>query len=242
MLVSTALPAVAQLPLTTEQEHIFSGVLEGSQANGGLKCKVEEVKPFLDFGFRFEAGFVATCPISEFGGRKTAIGTVLRIKAENKRPVMLGQSFSVPAMRPEMQARTDLKHVHNDVEFSGVFAAGEGNYQVELAIFDEHRRVHQKLWKIRAETRGKERQASLSMQASSVSAIAFPPWAGTTDDGKGLHLAILLDAAPMNPYSRRLRAWDHSSFSRGSGGSQLGLILSVFQKRVRVWNTIRVRV
>ncbi len=220
LLAWTALPAAAQLPLSPAQARKFSGIFEPSGQNNDLKCHVDELKPFFDFAFRFEAGYVVRCPVAEFGGKQTTVATLLRIRAENRKPVMLGQSFVIPGIPPASRAKTNLKHLHNDLEFSGVFATGEGNYQVDFAVFDDQKRVYRKSWKIHAEAHGKEREAAPSIAGGGISPVVFPPWEGTTDDGTGLHLTVLLDAAPKNPYSMHLRAWDRA-FLLGSLSSLL---------------------
>ena len=202
--------ASAQLPLDSKTEKTFSRLLENDSKGERLDCSVDTFTPFLDFSFRYEIGYVVRCPVGQFNGKKTALGTILRVR-EGKGPMTtLGQLYSVPAIPAELKDRVDLQHLRNEIEFSGVFAAGEGNYEVQLVVFDEHNRKHHKTWHAKAHPHGDEARANAAMEAGSVAPVSLPPWKGISSDGTGLKLTVLLDAAPVNPFSLKLRAWDRA--------------------------------
>ena len=210
-----------QLPLSPRQERAFSAELDQSEAAGEpLHCRVETFKPFLDFSFRYEAGYLVECPIAQFDGNKAEISTFLQVRSSGGTVTRLGQGFAVPAMPPAMRDKVNLRHVHSDLGFSGVFAVGEGEYEIELTVFDDRHRSHQKHWHAKASPHGREMQAANAMKPGSVAAISVPPWEGTSSEGKGLRLTVLLDAAPMYPFSKSLRAWDRA-FLLGSLSSLL---------------------
>jgi hypothetical protein len=171
---------------------------------------VETFTPFLDFSFRYEIGYLVHCPLKQFNGKQTALGTLLRVREKAGPATTLGQSYSVPAVPAEMKDKVDLRHIRNEVEFSGVFAAGEGDYEVQLLVFDEHNRRCRKTWQAKAHPHGDESRATVAMQPGSVAAVSLPPWKGISNDGTGLTLTVLLDAAPVNPFSSKLRAWDRA--------------------------------
>jgi hypothetical protein len=208
LLMLLAAPALAQLPLTPENQRAFAGVFDKRPTGGPLNCRVETHKPFLDFSFRYEIGYLARCPLAQFQGKQTVLGTVLRITPENGKPTLLGQSFPIPAAPAELRDRLDFKHLHHELEFSGVFAAGEGKYQVELTIFDQHNRTYRKRWQAEAHPHGNESQAIPAIRPETVAAISLPPWNGTSENG--FRLSVLLDAAPINSHSMKLRAWDRA--------------------------------
>jgi hypothetical protein len=104
----------------------------------------------------------------------------------------------------------DFQHIRNEVEFSGVFAAGEGDYDVQLVVIDERNRRCRKTWQAKAHPHGDESRAMLAMPPGSVAAVSLPPWKGISSGGKGFKLTVLLDAAPVNPFSSKLRAWDRA--------------------------------
>ena len=221
LLVLAAGDAAGQLPLTPGQERAFSYELAQSEARGQhLKCQVEAFKPFLDFSFRYEVGYLVECPIAQFEGNKTRLSTLLQVRSDDGTITRLGQEFAVPAMPMGMRAKVDLRHVHSDLGFSGVFAVGEGEYEIELAVFDDRHRSYRKHWQAKAAPHGREAQAANALRPDSVAAISVPPWDGTSSDGRGMRVTVLLDAAPIYSFSKNLRAWDRA-FLLGSLSSLL---------------------
>ncbi len=202
--------AAAQLPLNASSERTFSQAFEEGAKSDRLNCRIETFTPFLDFSFRYEIGYVVRCPIKQFNGKQTAIGTLVRVREKAGPVATLGQSYSVPAIPAEMKDKVNFQHLRNEVEFSGVFAAGEGDYEVQLLVFDEHNRRCRKSWQAKAHPHGDEARANLAMQPGSVAAVSLPPWKGISNDGTGLRLTVLLDAEPVNPFSSKLRAWDRA--------------------------------
>jgi hypothetical protein len=234
--------AAAQLPLDPGTERTFSRLLENDTKGERLDCRVDTFTPFLDFSFRYEIGYVVRCPVREFGGKQTALGAILRVR-EGKGPVTtLGQSYSVPALPAELKDKVDLQHVRNEIEFSGVFAAGEGDYDVQLFIFDEQNRRCHKTWHAKAHPHGDETRAEAAMQPGSVAPVSLPPWKGISSDGTGFKLTVLLDAAPVNPFSLKLRAWDRafllgalSSLLRQTSVSSVRIIAFNLDQRLEVF-------
>ena len=220
LFVCAAIPAVAQLPLTPQMKRVFSPVLEKGTESGPLDCAIEQFKPFLDFAFFYEIGYVVRCGVAQFDGQEATISTLLRITPKGGEATMLGQSFVFQGMPPEMKAHTDPRRVHAQIEFSGVVTAGTGAYETEVVVFDTRNRVKRKTWQAKVVPHGKESGASIALKPGEVAAVSFPRWSGTSDEGKGITLTILLDAAPVNPHSTKLRAWDRA-FLLGSLSSLL---------------------
>ena len=220
LLVFSVLPAAAQMPLSQAQAQRFSGVFENAREKGDLPCKLDELKPFLDFSFRFESGFVVHCPIRAFDGKAAMIASILRVAPQNGTPVMLGQSLQIPPIPEEFKRKINMRHLSSEIEFSGVFVTGEGDYDVQLAVMDGAGRKTRKSWSIHAKAHGHERDAKIAIASETASAISYPLWDGTNSDGKGLRVTILMDAAPIHPYSMELRAWDRA-FLLGSLSSLL---------------------
>jgi hypothetical protein len=220
MFICAAIPAAAQLPLTPQMSQAFSPILEKGTESGPLDCNIEPFKPFLDFAFFYEVGFIVRCGVKQFEGKEATIRTLLRITPKGGTATMLGQSFNLEGMPAEMKARVDLQRVHAQFEFSGVITAGTGVYEMEVVVFDKQNRVKRKTWQAKVVPHGNESQASIALKPGEVAAISFPRWNGTSDDAKGIRLTILLDAAPINPSSTKLRAWDRA-FLLGSLSSLL---------------------
>jgi hypothetical protein len=177
------------------------------QKNERLPCRVEPIRPFLDFAFRFEIGYITLCPLQTFEGKASLLTTFLRVRPEKGQPVFLFDQARVPEIPKELQERMNWKRFHHELEHSGVVAIGEGNYYVDLALMDERNRVYRKTWQIKAHPHGKEQKAPIALADNHVTALSAPPWDGPKQNN-GLKVTVLLDAAPMRPDSRKLRAWD----------------------------------
>ena len=59
------------------------------------------MRPFLDFAFRFEVGYIVNCPINQFGGKPGSIASYLRILPAGGAPVILADSYEFPKSRPK---------------------------------------------------------------------------------------------------------------------------------------------
>jgi hypothetical protein len=124
-------------------------------------------------------------------------------------PMVLGMSFVTPEMPADMRSRTNLHRLVNYFEFSGAFALGEGEYTVDLLVVDASERFLQTRWKLKASRTHGEEEVPLAMEAHTVSQLSGRPWDGKlVKTGQGLRVALLLDAAPRDPNSTQLRAWD----------------------------------
>ena len=201
----------AQFPVRQREiPKVIQAFNEPAQGNS-LKCSVETVKPFLDFGFRFQVAYIARCALVQFGGNETQVVTYIRVRRASGAPTILGDVYRIPAIPKEMQSDVNFRRLNAEIEFSGAFAVGEGEYPVELLILDNQQRVFRKSWKAKAVTRKDEHRAALALKPDTVGAVVLPSWnSAERGDTKRLRLTILLDAAPINPTSSKLRAWDRA--------------------------------
>jgi hypothetical protein len=184
--------------------------------NQGLKgdplaCRVQPFEPFLDFAFRFEVGYIVHCPLKQFAGEETELNAIVRVRPAGGAAVVLGDFYRIPAITPEIRSRINLRHFPNEVEFSGVFAAGAGEYRVDLIVADDHHRIFRHSWNSKVSPHGDERKAAITMQPGSVASLRLPSWhANAVSPASALRLTVLLDASPINPYALKLRAWDRA--------------------------------
>jgi hypothetical protein len=203
--------AGAQLPLSPEAARQFQHVLDEGVKGEKLDCRIRPQHPFLDFGFRFEAGFMVECPVKIFGGEESRVASFVRVTPVGRQPVVLGEGFTVPAASAEAMKHSDLRKANAYLELSGVFAVGEGEYSVAAVVADTRGRSVQKEWSIHARRNRAERSVQVSMSPDTVTAMSPKPWKGERGDSPLIsRLTIVLDAAPMNHYSLRLRAWDRA--------------------------------
>lgn len=176
-----------------------------------LNCTIEPQSPFLDFAFRFELGYVITCPLKDFDGKPSRIASLLRVTPEGGQPALFAQNYHIPGMSAELAKTTDIQKVNAQISASGAIALGEGKYTVELLAVDDHDRTLQKKWKTTAAKKRDERDAQVTTRPNTAVPISTRLWPRQPEDGgTGVRLTILLDAAPVNPRSLKLRAWDRT--------------------------------
>jgi hypothetical protein len=204
--------ASAQLPLLPDDAKAIGPLFDAPDRNT-LKCALDRWNPALDFAFRFATGYVTYCRLSQFEGKKVTLVTYIRITPEGKPPQLFGSVHRVPEISAEMKQSLggDLRKMKTDIGLSGAFALGEGRYVVELLLQDDRNRVYRKHWRLRVKTSRSERGVALAIQPLTVQSVDQRSWQTVSPQrGGNLRLTILLDAAPINPYQTRLRAWDRA--------------------------------
>jgi hypothetical protein len=207
-----AAPIPAQIALQNPRDiSVVERFLNGEMESEKLNCHLQTYKPFLDFAFRFESGYVVRCSLEQFEGREATIASYTRVKPVNGAPLILGDRFQIPAIPEERRPGFNWKRFHDEVEFSGVFASGEGEYRVDFAAIDKQERVFRKSWTVKVAPHGKESKTPFAIKPNTAASTALPPWHGQREgDRRDLHVAILLDAAPVFPFALKLRAWDRA--------------------------------
>jgi hypothetical protein len=117
---------------------------------------------------------------------------------------------------------TKSSQLKQGFQMSGGFAAGEGQYRVEVLVMDQRTgRTSRKNWLAKVGHAGSKQAVQLAVSPGTVIPLGARPWPITMDkSGRGLRLAVLLDAAPTNPRTPALRAWDRA-FLLGSLSSLL---------------------
>ncbi len=204
--------ASAQLALSSEDAKSVSPLFDAPTPNT-LKCYLDRWNPALDFAFRFSTGYVTYCSLRQFEGKETVLVTYIRITPEGKPTQLFGSRYRVPEIPPEMKESLggDLRKLKNDIGLSGAFALGEGKYVVELLLRDEQNRTYSKHWRLNVKASRSERGVALAIQPLTVQSVDQRSWQTVSPKRGGtLRLTILLDAAPMNPFQSRLRAWDRA--------------------------------
>src|SRR3982750_1836964 len=122
-----AVPLPAQIALQNPQDiSLVDRLISGEDEGQKLNCHVQTYRPFLDFSFRFEAGYVVRCPLGQFEGKETTIASYTRVSPIRGAPLTLGGRFQIPAIPQARRSDFNWKRFHDEAEFSGVFATGEG--------------------------------------------------------------------------------------------------------------------
>ncbi len=222
--------AAAQFPLTPNAEKLADQLFKGQAGNGSLSCDASPGKPFFDFSFRFEAGFLVHCPYKQFSGNANRLIAVLRIRSGDQTPLMFGDMFAIPALPESQRPKFKFEKFKGELEFSGAVAVGEGDYVVELLVADDQFRIYRKQWKAHAERRGAEKNVSVSLQPGHVAPLLLATFNHQSAAPNPLNITVLLNAAPINPYSSKLRIWDRAFLL----GSVASLIRQVPAAKVRL--------
>ena len=219
--VLAAAPSTAQEPLNAAESQSLGRVFDNDALPDLLHCSIQARKPMLDFAFRFDVGFVVSCSLARFAGRATKVLIYARITPEGGKPLLLGETYRLP----EATSAAKPSQLKQDVEMSGGFAVGEGQYQVEVLVLDQETgRTSRKRWRASVAHSGRPGGTQVAVPPATVLPIGVWHWRIKMDtSGKGLRIAILLDAAPLNPRSPALRAWDRA-FLLGSLSSLLNQI------------------
>lgn len=205
-----AVAASAQFRVPPEQSKRLDVALDEALTKQTLACDAEGTRPFLDFAFRFEIGYLVHCPLKDFGGVETPIAAYMRVQTGDSAPAWFSEWYRVPGLPNDLRTRFNLQRDRNDIEFSGVIAAGEGEYSVDLVVVDKQHRLFHATWKTKVYARGGEAKAPVSMQPNTVEALSFPAWTHNVSDKNLNRLTVLIDAAPIHTGSTRLRAWDRA--------------------------------
>jgi hypothetical protein len=206
-----AVPLFGQALVPAGQSRRMEVVLGEALQKQTLPCDAEQTKPFLDFAFRFEVGYVVRCPLKEFGGIETSLAAYTRVQnARNTNPLWFSEWYRVPGIPDDMRSRFNLQRDHNDVEFRGTVAVGEGEYSLDLVVADRQHRLFHRNWKAKVFARGAELRAPVSLPPNTVTAVECPDWRHTESAHNFRRLTVLVDAAPVNSGSTRLRPWDRT--------------------------------
>jgi hypothetical protein len=204
----TVSPAKAQEPLSAADGERVGRIFDLERSPIPLHCSIQAQRPRLDFAFRFDLGYIVSCSLSAFAGRATDVFIYARVTPDGGRPVLFGEDYRVP----EATDVTKSSQLKQDFQMSGGFAAGEGKYRVEVLVMDQQTgHTSRKNWLAQVGHAGGKQGVQVAVSPGSVIPMGVRPWPITLDkSGRGLRLTVLLDAAPLNPSTPSLRAWDRA--------------------------------
>lgn len=167
-----------------------------------LQCEVTPIKPVLNFGFRFQAGYVVRVPMSQYRGSGHAWTILTRITpaGAGHEPVYLIVRSVLP----------DIPATKISLEVGGGYLVGEGHYEVAWKMMDDSSRVCSHHWSIDARLTRGERLVKVAMPANTVSDLSLRgvPQTHQTDDAAPIRLTVLMHAAPLNPRRTRMSPRD----------------------------------
>jgi hypothetical protein len=201
-------PLTAQEPANAAESESIAPLLDNDRLPDLLHCSIQPRKPMLDFAFRFDVGFIVSCSLARFAGRASEVLIYARVTPEGGKPILLGETYRVP----EANSAAKPSQLKQHVEMSGGFAVGEGRYQVEVLVLDQETvRTSRKRWRASVAHSGRPGAAQVAVPPGTVLPIGVGPRRIKMDtSGKGLRISVLLNAAPLNPRTPALRAWDRA--------------------------------
>ena len=194
----------------SEAESRAASALFDSSSKGELKCTIDEWPPQLDFAFRFVTGYFVSCPVNQFGGKRTWLKIYVRVTPEGKGAVLFGSRFDIPADPVKQRSAEELKKIKNELGTSGALAMGEGKYTIEVRVVDEQNRSARKKWNLKVEPGRSQRKVALVIDPLTVKSTDASGWELMGPQRGGIRMTLLLDAAPINPHQAKLRAWDRA--------------------------------
>jgi len=168
-----------------------------------LRCEVTAIRPALNYGFRYQAGYRAAASMSQYRGSGHVWSMLTRITPRDgdRRPAYLLNNIALPEI-PQTKA---------DLQVGGSYLLGEGSYDVSFLLVDDSDRVCRKQWRVDVHPNRNERAVKVAMPPNTVWDFSLRGARRSTpepDDVAPLRLTILLNAEPMSPRRLRLRPPD----------------------------------
>ena len=171
--------------------------LDSSLNEKPLRCYVDHSKAELNFGLRFQAGYVLGVPLVQYSGTGHSWQIFLRITPEGGEPTYLSDRFDLPA-------QVDAQY---NGETSGTFLLGEGRYQAEFVAIDDKDRVCRKEWNLDAAIGRGERMVTVAIPPHTVADLSWSgPAAAPPATPAPRRLTVLLNGSePYQPWDGPFR-------------------------------------
>jgi hypothetical protein len=186
--------ALAQKAVTPAYIPAALKALEPHENEKVLRCTVQPTKPSLNFGLRFQTGYLLEVPLVQYAGAGHTWTTSIRVTPEGGQPVYLADLVDLPmTSRPEFIAQV-----------TGTFLLGEGRYHVDFAVADDTGRICRKEWPIVAATDRSERSVKVGIPPNTVADLSYTP-TGDAPAGPPVprRITVLMNSSP--PYKLGLR-------------------------------------
>ena len=187
MLAAFAVGASAQDLLTSSSCSGIQALLSDVGGKQTLEGRAELSHAWLNYVFRFQAGYSIDIPLRQFAGEGDMVRVIARVAPSDgsRPPVCFIQSGA-------------LLEIPEGDKITGGFFLGEGNYRVDLAVFDQAGRLYQARFNLEAALKGRERKVRLELAPGEVQPIYSLRWKPHSEPvGRGRRLTILFHAASL---------------------------------------------
>ena len=174
--------------------------LEWRPDDKALDCSVSGIRAALNYGFRFQAGYIVRVQMNQFRGSGHRWTVLMRVTPEGGQPTHLMMRYGLP----------EVPRTNQEVEVGGGYLIGEGRYQVTWKLQDETGRVCRKQWKFEAKRSHSESKVKVAIEPNTVAPLSTWVAGGqrARDDAAPIRLTILMHAAPTSPRRTRMNARD----------------------------------
>lgn len=200
-LCSAGTAAAQTLIPAVKGERLFRAMTE--QPGGEhLRGKVYSIRTALNLSFRFQTNYYVETPAEQFVGPNHKLAVLLRVIPKGGYDATyLGAYYALGDIPPHFK--------HADLNVSGLFFLGPGEYTIDVVVSDEKNRVMRSTQHVKAELKGAEKQIkSLSAPGAVGSLASLQSSKRDEPDGKPLRLTLLLHAAPNYFRSAIMRPQD----------------------------------
>ena len=199
---------LAQIPVDPDRIAEARAIFERASGERSIACEVTKLRPHLNFSLRLQAGYVASWPLKNYSGGRHWFVVLTRVTPEGSSdPAYFTQRFRIGKIPPGSKDK---------LQVDGAYFFGEGQYSIDLLVFDNEGHHCQKSWRIEAKLPGNADQIDSAQAPGSVLPATFERWNGvlprasTKSEGEPhpRRLTILLHVAPLYAGTNRLHAYD----------------------------------
>jgi len=203
--VAAITTSFAQIPVNPERYPQVPSLFERPQTKPGIACEVVQLKPDLNYSFRYQAGYVVSWSLKGYEGKGNKFAVFTRVTPLNPDlpPVYFTQAIKLRALP---------SGVKDKLRIDGAYFFGEGEYAIGLVLLDKNDRTCRKQWQIKVKTQGVHQIKSVQ-DPGSVAPAFTEPWDGTLPNasrGQPGRLTVLLHVAPLYFWTNKLHAYDQA--------------------------------
>ena len=189
------------------------------EAGGTLACQMEPIKPVLNFGFRFQAGYVFRVPLSLYEGRGHHWDVVFGVTPDGGQPVYFKDGQDLPVARADSLG-----------EMRGSFLVGEGRYRVTWSLRDDLGRVCRKEWELEARA---ARNEQVLMPRGTVADLSWRPVTGAPRTGYPQRITLVVNAslpAGVQANQSAANGSDSASVAGGRWATLVSMVAAVLER------------
>ncbi len=188
-----------------------SAILASDDDRDDLACRVEPQRPRLGFDLKYTAGYVVHVPadgVSPSGEQLRVLFRIRPLQSERAEPIYFRQSFTLGAHSADGGGTAT---------FAGRFVLGPGRYEIDWLMRNLQGRVCSAHWRTRAPTPGYTGRLAAAAPANLIAPYREdtfddePPVARNEGLGKGLHISLLVNLAPLERTQFKLSDYEIDS-------------------------------